>query len=200
MAEAEATAAPGSPRMPAPTNELAPSTVLHAAISGQLELLDEIGSEGLAGIRGEDGMTPLLAAVHQGSPATVLHLVQSLQADLSSTLEGASGLTCLHLAAERLDRGTMLEVLLGQLKDREGMPDANVGDRQKFTPLHLACIVGNLEGARCLLHHGADPGPRNDRGSTPLHWACSRGHTKVMTFPPNDFCDGIMSRVWPPHQ
>lgn len=176
-------AAPASSApMSAPISQLSPASVLHAAASGQLEVLDEVGAEALSNIRDDYGMSPLLVAVQRGSPDTVLHLVRTLGADVSCRLEGLGGMTCLHLAAERGDEGLMLETLLGELGEHVGMPGVNVGDGQRFTPLHLACIVGDLSAARCLLRHGADVTARNDKGSTPLHWACSRGHTKVMKF------------------
>lgn len=38
---------------------------------------------------------------------------------------------------------------------------------------------GNVKAARELLRRGAAVGAANERGSTPLHWAASRGHIQV---------------------
>ena len=41
-------------------------------------------------------------------------------------------------------------------------------------------MLGNLKVARELLRRGAAMGATNERGSTPLHWAASRGHIQVI--------------------
>ena len=160
--------------------------VLEAVESGELELLEQYGRDALLAARGEEGMTPLLAAVRRGTHRTVLYLVESLgEGCLSRCTE--TGLTCMHLAAERGRGGepeeesaaSMLRLLLDDFKERPDLPDVDARDRQGFTPLHVACMWGDVDAARCLLQHGCDVGAVNERGSTPLHWACSRGHTQV---------------------
>jgi ankyrin repeat protein len=44
-----------------------------------------------------------------------------------------------------------------------------------LTPLHQACENGEVECARLLLEHGANPNARNSDGYTPLHEACQHG-------------------------
>ncbi|MBN3300769.1 TONSL protein, partial [Amia calva] len=48
------------------------------------------------------------------------------------------------------------------------------------TPLHRACIEGNLRGAQCLLEQGHPVNPRDFCGWTPLHEACNHGHLEIV--------------------
>ena len=47
-------------------------------------------------------------------------------------------------------------------------------NRQKLTPLHLACREGMSEVVRKLLEHGARPYLKDNRGHTSLHFAAGR--------------------------
>lgn len=181
--------------------------VLEAVSRGNLDMLrDNISM--LESVRDEAGNNPLLIAVRYGSIKTVVSLVKDLGAELAYC--NNAGMSCLHMAAERSDtRATggeggygqaggageeresaaaMLSVLLDEL-DGAGALDVDARDKQNFTPLHVACMCGDVSAARCLLRHGADVGAVSDKGSTAVHWACSRGHTKV--------CFGIWSSYRP---
>jgi ankyrin repeat protein len=48
------------------------------------------------------------------------------------------------------------------------------------TPLHFACIDGNIDIVKVLLENGVDVNLTNASGQTPLHVACSKGHTDVV--------------------
>ena len=52
--------------------------------------------------------------------------------------------------------------------------DSNVQQKDRETPLHLACFRGKLEIARLLLDHGAQVNAKNHQGEIPLHLV-SRG-------------------------
>lgn len=171
--------------------------VLEAVSRGNLDMLrDNINM--LESVRDEAGNNPLLIAVRCGSIKTVVSLVKDMGAELAYC--NNAGMSCLHMAAERSDaratggegghgraggaeeeRGSaaaMLSVLLDDL-DEAGTLHVDTRDKQNFTPLHVACMCGDVSAARCLLRHGADVGAVSDKGSTAVHWACSRGHTKV---------------------
>lgn len=62
-------------------------------------------------------------------------------------------------------------------KDRIDEPDA-----QGVTPLHLACLVGNLEDVKLLLELGADPNASVDQkfGSMPLITAVRHNHVEIV--------------------
>lgn len=162
--------------------------VFDAVKSGEVDQLGIYGKDVLLDARDDEDLTPFLAAVRRGSSATVSYLVGLLgDTCLRDTTE--DGMTCLHLASERGcgsssgEQGdsavAMLRFLLGGYKERPELPHVDARDSQKFTPLHVACMGGDLDAARYLLRNGSNTEAQNSRGSTPLHWACSRGHTKV---------------------
>jgi ankyrin repeat protein len=59
---------------------------------------------------------------------------------------------------------------------------AHVNARNKYreTPLHWACLYGNVQVVVELLEHGADIEAKNNEGSTPLHYAALNGHLAVV--------------------
>eukprot|EP00903_Cladosiphon_okamuranus_P020320 g18644.t1 len=133
--------------------------------------------------RDGEGLTPFLQVVRTGSPEVVARLIETHGESVLGDCAN-NGTTCLHLAAERQDNSAaaLVRLLLdgdGQA-GRPGLPHVDARDKQSFTPLHLACTLGNLKAARELLRRGAAVGATNERGSTPLHWAASRGHVQVV--------------------
>lgn len=62
--------------------------------------------------------------------------------------------------------------------------DANVPDKNGFTPLHIAATVDNVEAAKALFGAGIDLNQRNgkDRGKTALHYAAINGSLGVAEF------------------
>ncbi|CAN0214955.1 unnamed protein product, partial [Discosporangium mesarthrocarpum] len=47
------------------------------------------------------------------------------------------------------------------------------------TPLHWACVEGQVDTMEILLRGGATVEARDYRGQTPLHHSCSMGHLRV---------------------
>eukprot|EP01105_Mastigella_eilhardi_P000697 TRINITY_DN1083_c0_g1_i6.p1 TRINITY_DN1083_c0_g1~~TRINITY_DN1083_c0_g1_i6.p1 ORF type:complete len:939 (-),score=189.86 TRINITY_DN1083_c0_g1_i6:285-2918(-) len=100
-----------------------------------------------------------------------------------SAPEEESESTALHYAVE-CDFWEMMEILI------EHKADVNARDREGFTPLHFAAVEGHrvrqsLKGCQLLVDAGADPSLRDclDGGKmTPMEWAKTEGHTKVVTF------------------
>ena len=56
----------------------------------------------------------------------------------------------------------------------------NVQDSHGDTPLHEACICGNLTILKEMLEHGANVDIRNDDEETPLHTACKEGFDEIV--------------------
>ena len=66
----------------------------------------------------------------------------------------------------------------------------NAQDKQKDTPLHEACIRGNLSIVKELLKHGADVNAQNDDGKNPLQTACKGGYVEVVQAILDYNCEG----------
>lgn len=101
----------------------------------------------------------------------------------------------LHCAVERDAPGAAIANIMSLLISRGARVDAIEFEdpcayqlRHAFsrgTPLHKACTVGNLEAAKVLLEHGANPThPRSRLGReehyTPLDIAKVNGHGKIV--------------------
>jgi Ankyrin repeats (many copies) len=48
----------------------------------------------------------------------------------------------------------------------------NARDKDRWTPLHVVCVYGQLEIAKFLVSKGADMNANEEFGRTPLHFAC----------------------------
>jgi len=55
--------------------------------------------------------------------------------------------------------------------------DINAEEESKFTPLHLAAVLGHTNAIKALLEAGADVNTPNQWRRTPLHYAANNGHT-----------------------
>ena len=51
---------------------------------------------------------------------------------------------------------------------------------QGETPLHLACLSGNVESAQLLVDSGADLGARDGKGNSVLHLSAASGSTQLI--------------------
>lgn len=56
----------------------------------------------------------------------------------------------------------------------------NMQDHHGDTPLHEACVCGNLAIVNELLDHGADVNAKNDDDEFPLHTACKEGFAEIV--------------------
>lgn len=81
--------------------------------------------------------------------------------------------TCLHASVSRIEIVRCLldyiEEHYSEIKHRKRFIDSR--DSTGNTALHLACATGNLDTAKALLEHGADPTLANDAGQTSLNIA-----------------------------
>uniref|UniRef100_A0A672TI44 Uncharacterized protein n=1 Tax=Strigops habroptila TaxID=2489341 RepID=A0A672TI44_STRHB len=63
---------------------------------------------------------------------------------------------------------------------RSSLPQWNRRNERGETPLHRACIEGDLRRVRLLLQQGHPVNPRDYCGWTPLHEACNHGHLEIV--------------------
>ncbi|AKK06330.1 Ankyrin repeats (3 copies) [Corynebacterium mustelae] len=84
---------------------------------------------------------------------------------------GSMDETLLNAAVNSQDKHSV-EILL------QHGADVNGPGEMGFTPLHNACLHGNVSIARVLLDHGAKVGPKNEFGYDALHYAREGSHDK----------------------
>ena len=118
-----------------------------------------------AGVKSNNQMTPLLFAIKHSELGMVKCLLEH-GADVKLAVDNfhaAPHYACCHW------RGSpdMLQLLL-----EHGAP-INVSNHLGYTPLHMACMEGNLIMVDRLLRFGASTSVESHRGQTPLTIACS---------------------------
>lgn len=89
-------------------------------------------------------------------------------------LADASGLTPLHLAAEK-DYGHAIKKLVPLLTDAH-----EVKDERQRTPLHIAAKYGKYDAAKVLLKQGCPIDAVDARGKTALIIGCQKGEYEVV--------------------
>jgi len=60
--------------------------------------------------------------------------------------------------------------------------DINAINQSGLTPLHQACLDGNLAAVHLLVKHGASIDLKDDDGWTPLHAACAMGYPDICRY------------------
>lgn len=60
--------------------------------------------------------------------------------------------------------------------------DLNIQDRDGFTALHAAIIVGNLKICEYLVRHGADINLTDSELHSVVHWSVVCGHDNLLSF------------------
>ncbi|PAA58123.1 hypothetical protein BOX15_Mlig012267g2 [Macrostomum lignano] len=87
------------------------------------------------------------------------------------------GRTSLHIAMGSLHKST-LEFTIEVFKERNMLA---CRDNANFTPLHMACSIGNYEAAKLLLRAGASPNEYGgDNSTTPLYEAVCKAHLNIV--------------------
>jgi len=80
----------------------------------------------------------------------------------------------IHDAAERGDLDQLRRLIV---EDPAGVDARTV---RGSTPLHFACVGGNLPTVEYLVSSGADVNATNDSHHTPLHYAAARDHAEIV--------------------
>ena len=106
-------------------------------------LFELIDSGDVAGIRAALAADPEAAAAHDEQGLTALMRAAYRGADVLDAVRAADP------PLEPFDR-----IVVG---DSEGLPAPDTWTPDGFTPLHIAAFARNVDAARRLLEHGADP-------------------------------------------
>ena len=148
--------------------------VLHNHTSIVSTLMSEFGCDP------NDGVSLHTACVH-GNLSMVKTLIER-----GANVNGrdAHGNTPLHMTA-RYERKKTMQALLNYLTC-----DPNIKNKEGRSPLHVACICGNLDGVKLLIKHGARVNVKDIHDSTPLSLAVLNNHTSIVSALVSEFgCD-----------
>lgn len=88
-------------------------------------------------------------------------------------MASSNGNTALHFAARR-GNDQVADLLVHQAK-----ADVNARDSSNMTPLHLACVSGNVAISKMLIQRGADIKAKSTELMTPLHTAVYHGNAEI---------------------
>lgn len=174
-------------------------TPLHLAclshIPEMVQFLLDNGAKSSVAARDPLGATPLLYAVadQQGRSAPVPIFTRAgvvvvptpvvrphrivkhlLAAGADPGVVTKTGLTPLHIAADKGDLGT-IRMLLEAGAQVGATTDAGE------TPLHVAAVNGDPDAVALLVAAGAPVGASTREGNTPLHLAAARGERRTIT-------------------
>ena len=86
------------------------------------------------------------------------------------------GATGLHLAVA----AGSLEIVAYMVKNGF-VPDVDVRDNRKCTPLIIAAQYGEVVISHYLMRNGADPRAVDQHGDTAMHWAAYKGHSDLVS-------------------
>ena len=119
--------------------------------------------------KNKNGNTPLHIACQHG----YLNIVELLSTTDSESVLDDDGRNPLHIASHY----GQLQIVQSYVSNFE--MDSFCKDPLGLTPLHYACIGGNLEVVQFL---DTDKTATDNTGYTPLHHACMNGHMKVVQY------------------
>jgi ankyrin repeat protein len=159
-------------------------TLLHAAAErGHFLVLDQVLKRIGHRFTSQDayGRTPLMLAVQNGHPqaiTTLLRYAQEMHLPEKDLLIQDHRKQSILMAAVQSGRLTAVRIILGLVTEESGILDSK--DRDGWTPLTCAAMLGNSSILRLLLRpenvNEEDP----DSHMTPLLWASQYGNEEVI--------------------
>ena len=159
-------------------------TPLHlaAAASGRAAMARRLIAAGAdVNARTDEGATPLLWAAEFGELEMVQTLIDA-GADIHSTTHD-NNITVLHLAARSKEPGLIPYLVAagaGCYLNSESSYSGSRYSGSQFTPLMVACVVGNAAAVEHFLAAGAEVGARTGEGDTALHLASLNGNREII--------------------
>uniref|UniRef100_A0ABD2WBH5 Uncharacterized protein n=1 Tax=Trichogramma kaykai TaxID=54128 RepID=A0ABD2WBH5_9HYME len=117
------------------------------------------------------GQTPLHLAAANGLKIATEILLKN---GADSNVTDSNGSTPLHLICQSKHNDDLAKIFFAINDEKQQPIKVNARDNLGNTPLHLALRYADRVLAEMLLRRGADPNLINHKGSTPLHFMCSR--------------------------
>lgn len=149
--------------------------LLAAASDGDLNLVKSSLENGafIESVDFDEDLTPLGLSIRHGYYDCAKFLIEN-GADIHRKTEGMRwGL--LHFAVER-NNPKLITLLIDH-----GI-DANTGNYQNRTALHVAAYLGYLDCVDCLILHGANPCAETNNKLTPFRLAMEEGREDVAEY------------------
>lgn len=148
--------------------------LLQAAISGQVELVQDLLAQGVdIMLVDNEGCSVLHKAVGYGQSRVAECLLQAEGKKLLRQKNFSWGDTPLHKTASMGSAAIMKQLLACS-------PDIEDQQKDGQTALYVAAQWGREEAVEVLLDHGAQTFTQRDHGDTPLHAAAISGHIKIL--------------------
>lgn len=129
------------------------------------------------GVASKDGVTVLHTACSAGNADIVRMLLESSKVDMNKLTQ--RGVAALHIATTRSNINVIKE-LLKKAKNKESVDITN--NRDRVTPLQIACKNGKLDIVKVFVDASADVNAVNTDGCAALHVACEEGHMDIIEF------------------
>jgi uncharacterized protein len=179
---------------------MTPEEFLTAIQKGQLDAVRQALADqpGLAATRTAQGLSGVLLAFYVGQPA-IAHLLAAQRDDLSifeaAALDDVARLQTLLETDPALANAFSIDgfqplglaAFFGSRNAAEFLVhsgaeiNSSSHNGQHVMPLHSAAAANQLEIARLLLAHGADPNARQGGDFVPLHSAAQNGQLEIAT-------------------
>ena len=155
-------------------NNIGRSALHLASENGELAIIKVLVKAG-AGVRVTDneGDTCLILAANFGHTETVRYLVALPEVDVNH--RGSGGDTALYIASHKVF-ADVVELLI------DAGADIEVTDDKGRSPLHTACLNGNIAVVKMLVKAGAEVRATDNEGSTCLHIASYYGRTETLRY------------------
>jgi len=148
------------------------SDIYNREIDTNLPIIEYLISKGAdVNIKYPDGQTILLIALRMGANSAVIKLLVDNGADVDEADDKGYKQSALHSTAENIDLDSETTELIVSKSENIDLQDV-YGN----TPLHQACMVGNVKMAELLLNYGANIDMPNKTKGTPLHAAVAKSH------------------------
>lgn len=163
------------------------NTAAHlAAQKGNVQIIEQLikssvfDIENIASLKNSNLDTPLHLSAKEGHAKVVSLLLQTCNGYQIATLDqNLQGHAPIHLAAFK-GHLAVLQQIINAEPQNASISAVNARDKLNKTPLHLACVNGNVKVVEYLLAKGSDVNACEFQNKTPLHFATMTAQVEVI--------------------